>query len=154
IDPVDLGLAQEGPTLISVPVALKAGASLKPIAASAGDLARELGVRSLVVENDPARPYHVRFLVPRADRVFPTLPEAPPEAASEHYLPLWLGAEVDGTPYRSQVSEWPHLLVAGTTGSGKTTFLRSLLFQIDRLPEAQGKVIIVDGKGEFDYEGI
>jgi S-DNA-T family DNA segregation ATPase FtsK/SpoIIIE len=40
-------------------------------------------------------------------------------------------------------------LVAGTTGSGKTTFLRSLLVQIAR--DADTRVVVIDGKGEFDY---
>jgi DNA segregation ATPase FtsK/SpoIIIE-like protein len=43
------------------------------------------------------------------------------------------------------------LLVAGTTGSGKTTFLKSILEQIDLLPDDSLKLAIVDGKGEYDY---
>ena len=41
-------------------------------------------------------------------------------------------------------------MVAGTTGSGKTTFLRSILLQIDQ-HDKDIKVIIIDGKGEYDY---
>jgi DNA helicase HerA-like ATPase len=59
---------------------------------------------------------------------------------------------VDGKPFRSHVSEWPHLLVAGTTGSGKTTFLRSLLLQVAMDEDA--RVVVVDGKGEVDYVGL
>lgn len=149
IETIDPELAQQGPTLVTVPVALQAGEKIAPIIQATSDLARELGVSTVVVENDPSRPYFIRFLLPRADRQFPTIPPVPPAAANEHYLPLWLGAHVDGTPYRSHVSEWPHLLVAGTTGSGKTTFLRSLLIQI--AADESSKVIVVDGKGEFDY---
>jgi S-DNA-T family DNA segregation ATPase FtsK/SpoIIIE len=130
-------------------VSLKAGEKIAPIIQASEDMARELGVSTVAVENDPDRPYYIRFLLPRADREFPTIPSSRPVVNADHYLPLWLGAQVDGTPYQSHVSEWPHLLVAGTTGSGKTTFLRSLLVQIAR--DTDAKVVVVDGKGEFDY---
>ncbi len=145
---------REGPTLMIVSVELAAGESLRPIEGAAKDIARELGVTSISVENDPTRPYHVRFLVPRVERQFPAIPSlplAPFDEVSQQYLQLWLGAEIDGTPYVSAISEWPHLLVAGTTGSGKTTFMKSLLAQLDRREPGTFQVAIVDGKGEYDY---
>jgi hypothetical protein len=65
-----------------------------------------------------------------------------------------LGVGVDGNAYRSFVSEWPHLLVAGTTGSGKTTFLKSIIVQLATLPESTFEIAIVDGKAEYDYIGL
>ena len=92
--------------------------------------------------------------VPRADRDYPIIPidtPVPVDVVREQYHGVWLGADVEGRPYRSFVSEWPHLLVAGTTGSGKTTFLKSILQQLDGLPPGDFKLAIVDGKGEYDY---
>ena len=125
-EPIDFSLTVVGPTLISVPVVLKAGYSSKQIEQATKDIARELGVRSVTVEND-SRAYHIRFLIPRKDRTFPSVPIEAAIASDierKHYLGLLLGVGVDGKPFRSFVSEWPHLLVAGTTGSGKTTFLK------------------------------
>ena len=150
IDPIDPKISQEGPTLIIVPAVFQAGEKLAPILAARYDLARELGVSNVVIENDPTRAYYIRFLLPRIDRQFPNLPVKQPSADQDQYLALWLGSEVDGTPFKSHISEWPHLLVAGTTGSGKTTFLRSILLQADKL-DKDIKVIIIDGKGEYDY---
>jgi hypothetical protein len=147
----------EGSTLIVIPMRLEPGSSIRTIESALEDLAREVGVESVDVENDPARPYHVRFLVARPNRVFPSLPSenAPivsPDSGS--YLGLYLGQDVEGRDVVSYVSSWPHLLVAGTTGSGKTTFIHSLLRQVNRFPDQVVGAVIVDGKGEFDYEGV
>lgn len=150
-------LATSGPTLISVSVELAAGESIRPIQGALSDIARELGVPSIGVENDPERPYHLRFLIPRAARQFPGVPPNSPvvfEATLEQYSGIWLGAGVDGHPSRSFVSQWPHLLVAGTTGSGKTTFLKSVLQQLNDTPVGDITLVVVDGKGEYDYMDV
>lgn len=153
---IDAAMAVVGPTLISVPVVLRAGQSSKGIESATRDIARELGVRTVAVENDE-RAYHIRFLIPRKDRMFPPLPSDAAIAFSKakgHYLGLQLGIGVDGNAFTSFVSEWPHLLVAGTTGSGKTTFLKSLLLQLATLDPKQMEIVIVDGKAEYDYIGV
>lgn len=158
IEDVDESLVREGPTLVSVPVSYTAGESLRPIESATDDIARELGVPTVSVENDPDHPYHIRFLVPRRTRTFPEIPDGDAvwcdDSGNGRYFGIWLGAGVDGTPHRSFVSEWPHLLVAGTTGSGKTTFLKSMLVQLDQIPVGEVTIAIVDGKGEYDYVGL
>jgi len=42
-------------------------------------------------------------------------------------LPFLAGVTPDGDVYRSDLSEAPHMLVGGATGSGKTVFLYSLI---------------------------
>ncbi|MCP4872664.1 MAG: DNA translocase FtsK [Proteobacteria bacterium] len=72
-------------------------------------------------------------------------------------LPLALGKGIDGTPVCQDMAKMPHILVAGTTGSGKSvcvnTILLSLLF--GKTPE-QVRFILVDPKMlEFSiYDGI
>ena len=46
------------------------------------------------------------------------------------------------------------MLVAGTTGSGKTTFLKSILRQLGAFSAQKLQVIVVDGKGDTDYLGL
>lgn len=157
ISDIDIGLSKQGPTLVSIPVQLAAGESLRPIEGAVEDIARELGTPSLSVENDAERPYYIRFLVPRVERVFPEIPPGSPfllSPSGEQYLGLFLGAKIDGEPFISYVSDWPHLLVAGTTGSGKTTFMKSILTQLGRLNAGDFSVAIIDGKGEYDYIGL
>jgi hypothetical protein len=146
-----------GPSLISAPFALEFGESIRPIENSLTDLAREVGVTTLEVRNHPDLSGHVEFLIPRQHRYFPELPSDPaplfsPE--SQQYLGLHLGQQIDGSPFISFVSSWPHMLVGGTSGSGKTTFLRSVLAQFAHLTSHEIQVIIIDGKGEVDFVGL
>ena len=146
-----------GPSLISAPFALEFGESLRPIETALTDLAREVGVDSLEVRNHPTLPGHVEFLIPRQQRSFPELPtdEGPlVSAESQQYLGLHLGQRIDGSPFVSFVSSWPHMLVGGTSGSGKTTFLRSILGQFAHRTSSELQVIVIDGKGEVDFFGL
>ncbi len=156
IEDIDPTFVKVGPSLISIPVVLEAGESIKPIEGSLPDIARELGVKAITIESDP-RPYHIRFLVPAKSRTFPKIPRnlfVPYDGEISQYLGLALGQTVDGQDFRSFVSEWPHLLVAGTTGSGKTTLIKSILVQVGQASPDFTKIVVIDGKGEFDYVGI
>ena len=146
-----------GPSLVSVSMALKPGASIRPIEAACEDLAREVGVRRIEVENDPDRPFHIRFIVARRDREFPSLPQGPApfvDAEKGAYGGLYLGQDITGKDYLSYLSTWPHMLIGGTTGSGKTTFVRSILKQLGQCDPRFVQVIVIDGKGETDYIGV
>jgi hypothetical protein len=146
-----------GPSLLAVSMALRAGAALRPIEAALDDLAREVGVGSVSVENDPIRPFHVRFLVERREREFPEVPSDPAPmvaADGESYLGFHLGKTLEGEDFASFASDWPHMLIGGTTGSGKTTFIKSLLRQINARDPDLVKVAIIDGKGEIDYFSV
>jgi S-DNA-T family DNA segregation ATPase FtsK/SpoIIIE len=123
------------------------------------DVARDIGRGAqhhlMFVEND-SNPQTVRVLIPRTDREFPRLPNDPaPLGASEAgYVPLYVGKTIDGADHVSTLDSWPHLLVAGTTGSGKTTFLRSIFTQLARFGPRHVQLIMVDGKGEVDYDDL
>jgi len=66
---------------------------------------------------------------------------------AKHRLPLVLGKDIAGKPTITDLTKMPHLLVAGTTGSGKSvavhSFIQSILFR--RTPE-EVKFIFVDPK--------
>jgi hypothetical protein len=146
-----------GPSLISAPFSLEFGESLRPIENALTDLAREVGVSTLEVRNHPRLAGHLEFLIARASRDFPKIPtESAPlfDGLSQSYLGLHLGQEIDGSPFVSFVSSWPHMLVGGTSGSGKTTFLRSILVQLAHLSQQQLQTIVIDGKGEVDFIGL
>ena len=132
------------------------------ILSRADDLALALGARSLRLEAPvPGQPY-VGLEIPNpeatqvslasllADRGFRAFQE---QAA----LPVALGRDVAGRPMLADLARLPHLLVAGSTGSGKSVALNSLLAALlgRRRPD-ELRVLVVDPKRvEFGWlEGV
>ncbi len=73
--------------------------------------------------------------------------------ASEDYertaakLALVLGKEIGGTPVIADLARMPHLLIAGTTGSGKSVGINTMILSIlYRMPPDQCKFIMIDPK--------
>lgn len=155
-DPVYL---QAGPSVVVFGMRLREGSKVKDLQLRIADIARDAGfgdsAGAISIEND-IEPRTVRVEMPRRDRVFPKLPEIISSAFAQNgnYLPILIGQEIDGRDHVSSVEQWPHMLIAGTTNSGKTTFLKSLLKQFGAHGAGRAKVLIVDGKGETDYFGI
>jgi S-DNA-T family DNA segregation ATPase FtsK/SpoIIIE len=124
------------------------------------DLARSLSVVSLrVVENIPGKT-SVGIEIPNETRETVRLTEI---LASQSYeeadtpLALALGKDIAGHPVVVDVTKMPHLLIAGTTGSGKSVFINSLALSLvyKSTPE-QVRFIMIDPKMlELSvYEGI
>ena len=72
-------------------------------------------------------------------------------------LPLALGKDISGTPVIADLSRMPHLLIAGTTGSGKSVGINAMILSIlFKLSPDQCRLIMIDPKMlELSvYEGI
>lgn len=153
IDLKNESTVSEGPTFDAFSIPLTPGAPLSGLQRSSQDIARELGVPVIEISNDPTRRGYVQILVPRMDRRFPPPPKKISTAPTDSYLPIYVGQKLNGDDHISTVQSWPHALVAGTTGSGKTLFLTGLIKQIANETRFPSKLIVVDGKGESDYFG-
>ena len=126
----------------------------------AQDIARSLSVSSVrVVEVIPGKPY-VGIEIPNTNRKMVRLTEILSSDKfndSKSPLSMALGQDIAGRPIVVDLAKMPHLLVAGTTGSGKSVginaMLLSLLFKSD--PE-DVRLIMIDPKMlELSvYEGI
>jgi DNA segregation ATPase FtsK/SpoIIIE, S-DNA-T family len=100
----------------------------------------------------------VGFEVPRKKRNIVRLKEVfdAPEA-KKMKIPLTLGKDIYGRPFVIDLHKLPHLLVAGTTGSGKSVLLNTIIVSLlMRFPPEDLKFILVDPKMlEFSlYSGI
>jgi S-DNA-T family DNA segregation ATPase FtsK/SpoIIIE len=66
---------------------------------------------------------------------------------SSQMLPLALGETIGGEPYIADLSRMPHLLIAGTTGSGKSVGVNAMILSIlYRLSPDQCRFIMIDPK--------
>ncbi len=66
---------------------------------------------------------------------------------SEAGLPLIMGEDIGGAPYIADLSKMPHLLVAGTTGSGKSVAINAMILSLMyKMTPDQCKFIMIDPK--------
>ncbi len=149
-----------GPVITRFEMQLAPGVKVSRISGLAKDLARSLSVISVrVVEVIPGKPV-VGLELPNADREMVSLTEIISSHQYEHSkspLSLALGKDISGEPVIADLAKMPHLLVAGTTGSGKSVGVNAMLMGLlfKSTPE-DVRMILVDPKMlELSiYEGI
>jgi hypothetical protein len=153
VDPKSVSVVS-GPTFYLVSLKMMAGGNLQELQRRDADIARELGVSFVSIENDDTQG-RIRLLIPRKDRQFPVRSRsADPlgdSVSNDHYLGIRVGVDLYNHEHMSYISQWVHTLVAGTTGSGKTTFLRSIVSSLGDIGHHGVSYIIVDGKGGNDF---
>ncbi len=112
----------------------------------ADDIARNMSAISARVSAIPGRTV-MGIELPNADRQtvsFKELVACEKFAASKAALPIILGKDIAGEPIVADLATMPHLLVAGTTGSGKSVGLNAILLSLlYRLTPAQCRLILV-----------
>ncbi len=115
----------------------------------ADDIARNMSAISARVSSIPGRTV-MGIELPNADRQmvsFKELVACEQFANSKGALPIILGKDIAGEPIVADLATMPHLLVAGTTGSGKSVGLNCILLSLlYRLTPAQCRLILVDPK--------
>lgn len=147
--PIDSEIVDIGPSILRYKVRLRPPEKDKRLQNIASDLARELALHDVpLIERLPGTQY-MTIDIPRPERqivqLLPALPELPQVPVG--LLPFLVGKTPNGLTVINDLSQLPHLLVAGTTGSGKTVFLYSLLVSlIDRFRPAQLSILLIDPK--------
>ncbi|WP_291424521.1 DNA translocase FtsK [Deinococcus sp.] len=125
-----------GPTVTRYEIEPAPGEKISRIASLSNDLARALAVGGVRIEAPVPGKSVIGLEVPNAEREPVTFHQAA-EAASfrntRAKLPIILGKSIDGELMVGDLVKMPHLLVAGSTGSGKSvcvnTLITSLLFK-------------------------
>ena len=139
-----------GPTVIQFRIQLAPGVKVSKVAALSNDIALAMAVSSLRIEAPiPGKPY-VGIEIPNPKRrgiPLRTVIEGRAFSETDLMLPLPFGVAVNGEPVVVGLEELPHLLVAGTTGSGKSVFVNSCIVGLcsKRTPE-ELRMILVDPK--------
>jgi len=113
------------------------------------DLCLALKAESIRIDRMPGKP-HVGIEVPNPRRETIFLREVIESRAfkeSPSKLTIALGKTIDGLNYITDLAKMPHLLIAGTTGSGKSVGVNSLLVSIlYRARPDEVKLILIDPK--------
>jgi len=147
---VEVMAVHPGPVITRFEMQPAPGIKASKITGLSKDLARSLSVQSVrVVEVIPGKTY-VGLEIPNEHREIVSLSEVLMSKAfdkSASPLTVALGKDISGQPLVADLGKMPHLLVAGTTGSGKSvginTMLVSLLYKSS--PE-QVRLILIDPK--------
>jgi len=139
-----------GPVVTRFELQLAAGTKVGRITALAKDLARSLSVVSVrVVEVIPGKSV-IGLELPNINREIVRLREILASQQFEHArapLAIALGKDIAGNPVIVDLAKMPHLLVAGTTGSGKSVCLNAMLLSLlyKYTPE-EVRLILIDPK--------
>jgi S-DNA-T family DNA segregation ATPase FtsK/SpoIIIE len=138
-----------GPVVTLYELAPAAGVKSARVVALADDIARSMSVASARVSVVPGR-NAIGIELPNQRRETVYLRDL--LAASEYErggqsLPMALGETIGGEPYIADLAKMPHLLIAGTTGSGKSVGVNAMILSIlYRLPPEQCRMIMIDPK--------
>ena len=119
-----------GPTVVQFQLQLAPGIKVSRISGLANDLALTLAVPALRVEAPiPGKPFvGVEIPNPRRQGIsLRTILESSSFQNTEFRLPLPMGVRIDSRALVIGLEELPHLLVAGTTGSGKSVFVNACI---------------------------
>jgi DNA segregation ATPase FtsK/SpoIIIE, S-DNA-T family len=149
-----------GPVVTRFEIKPAPGVKVSQISNLAKDLARSLSTVSVrVVEIIPGKPY-VGLEIPNEVRELVTLGEIVKSQVYDELkspLTLALGKDIGGQPMVADLQRMPHLLIAGTTGSGKSVALNAMVLSLlYKATPDNVRMIMIDPKMlELSvYEGI
>jgi S-DNA-T family DNA segregation ATPase FtsK/SpoIIIE len=138
-----------GPVVTLYELVPAAGVKSARVVALADDIARSMSVAACRVSVVPGR-NAIGIELPNARRETVYLRDLLASAEYEkstQALPMALGENIGGEPYIADLSKMPHLLIAGTTGSGKSVGVNAMILSIlYRLPPEQCRFIMIDPK--------
>ena len=138
-----------GPVVTLYELVPAPGVKSARVVALSDDIARSMSVAACRVSVVPGR-NAIGIELPNAKRETVYLRDLLSSAEyekSSQALPLALGETIGGEPYIVDLAKMPHLLIAGTTGSGKSVGVNAMILSIlYRLPPEKCRFIMIDPK--------
>lgn len=139
-----------GPVITLYEIRLAPGTKVASVNAISSDIARAMKAQNIrVVANIPGKDT-IGIEVPNSQKEKVRLKElmtVDSEAVAKMRLPMFLGKDASGNPLVGDLTSMPHMLIAGTTGSGKSVCMNSIImsFLFTKRPD-ELKLVLVDPK--------
>ncbi len=141
--------AESGPAVTMYNIKLAPGTKVSALSAVQSDIARSLKAINIRVVANQAGRDTIGVEVPNTTREKVRLKELMGHADtfSKMKLPMFLGKDAGGTPLIQDLAKMPHMLIAGTTGSGKSVCMNTIImgFLYTKRP-SELKLVLVDPK--------
>ncbi|MCA1661891.1 MAG: DNA translocase FtsK 4TM domain-containing protein, partial [Novosphingobium sp.] len=145
----EITAVRTGPVVTMYELEPAPGIKASRVIGLAEDIARNMSAISARVSSIPGRTV-MGIELPNADRqtvAFKELASCEAFVNTKSLLPIILGKDISGTAVVADLAAMPHLLVAGTTGSGKSVGLNTILLSLlYRLTPDQLRLILIDPK--------
>ncbi|MDY6408187.1 MAG: DNA translocase FtsK 4TM domain-containing protein [Pseudomonadota bacterium] len=141
--------ANPGPVVTLYEFEPASGVKTSRVIALSDDIAREMRALSVRIAVVPgSNVIGIEMPNPKRDTVYiRELVESPKFKANTGALPMILGKNIGGEPTYADLAKMPHLLVAGTTGSGKSVAINTMILSLlYRFTPAECRLILVDPK--------
>ncbi len=141
--------AEPGPAITMYELELAPGVKVSQISTLANDMARALGSGMVRVVAPLPGKHTIGIEVPNSQREIVRIKELfeKSTSAGKMQIPLFLGKSSSGQVLVSDLAAMPHMLIAGTTGSGKSVCINTIITSIllTRRPD-EVKLILIDPK--------
>ncbi|MCX5691536.1 MAG: DNA translocase FtsK, partial [Planctomycetota bacterium] len=141
--------AESGPAVTMYNIKLAPGTKVSALSAVQSDIARAIKAVNIRIVPNMAGRDTIGVEVPNVTREKVRLKELMSHADvfTKMKLPMFLGKDAGGTPLIQDLAKMPHMLIAGTTGSGKSVCMNTIImgFLYTKRP-SELKLVLVDPK--------
>jgi DNA segregation ATPase FtsK/SpoIIIE, S-DNA-T family len=142
--------AETGPVVTMFELELSAGIKVSRITNLSNDMARALSAGAVRVVAPLPGKHTIGIEVPNSEKEkvrIKSMMDQGGKRAAKMQIPLFLGKDSSGEALVSDLAKMPHLLIAGTTGSGKSVCINSIIVSVlmTKRPD-EVKMILVDPK--------